>query len=350
MEIVQRIIDILEEMGIKPSKMSADLGFSSGLFSQWKSGKQKPSMEKLRLMADYLNVSVDYLLGTTESLVCPFCGFSYISTIPSELKAHEANHKKWETAVKFFGFCWPYSERENIKHTNRAIANDVSHSVEDRCNAYLNVIKSYFSRSLEGCDYSLSHPNFDEYASLYLNNIHEDVSVDVIATLAKRYGKKPGMDGTYWSPAFGEKHKMRPRLELSASIRPVGKPIPVLGVIRAGVPILAEDHIIGYEFADVSHPEEYFFLQVSGDSMINAGILPGSKVLIHQQDCAEDGQIVACIVNGDEATLKRFKCKGDVVLLMPENPTYEPILVSCREFESGYARILGVAKKVLSDL
>ena len=84
--------------------------------------------------------------------------------------------------------------------------------------------------------------------------------------------------------------------------------------------------------------------------MINAGILPGSKVLIHQQNYADDGQIVACMVNGDEATLKRFKRKGDVILLMPENSSYEPIIVSYKEFETGYAKILGVAKKVLSDL
>jgi repressor LexA len=126
--------------------------------------------------------------------------------------------------------------------------------------------------------------------------------------------------------------------------------IPVLGVIRAGSPIFADENIEGYEYADVKDPEGYFFLRVKGDSMINAGIKPGSKVLIHQQNCAENGQIVACLVNGDEATLKRFRQQGDTVFLMPENPDYEPIIVPCKDFDIGYAKILGVAKKVLFDL
>ncbi|QEY34597.1 hypothetical protein FL966_05765 [Caproiciproducens galactitolivorans] len=57
----------------------------------------------------------------------------------------------------------------------------------------------------------------------------------------------------------------------------------------------------------VKNPEEYFALRVHGKSMINAGIPDGSLALIHQQPCAENGQIVACRINGDGATLKRFK-------------------------------------------
>jgi repressor LexA len=131
---------------------------------------------------------------------------------------------------------------------------------------------------------------------------------------------------------------------------PVRSIIPVIGTVRAGEPIFAEENIIGYEFSDVANPEEYFFLSVTGDSMINAGIKDGSKVLVHKQDCAEDGQIVVCLVDGDEATLKRFRRSGDTVMLIPENPAYTPILLSCADFDNNYAKIIGVAKKVLSDL
>lgn len=134
------------------------------------------------------------------------------------------------------------------------------------------------------------------------------------------------------------------------NISPVGGMVPVVGVIRAGVPLLAEENISGYEFADVKDPENYFYLTVTGDSMINARIFAGSKVLVRKQNCAENGQIVVCRVNGEEATLKRFKQKGDTVLLLPENPAYEPLIISYRDFETGYAEIMGVAKKVLSDL
>lgn len=117
---------------------------------------------------------------------------------------------------------------------------------------------------------------------------------------------------------------------------------PVLGYIPAGYPTLATDDIIGYEPVDVHAPEECFWLIVKGDSMINAGIRPGDMVLIRQQPCAENGQIVACRLNGDEATLKRFKRSGSTVVLVPENPAYQPRVVPQEDFESGYASIAGV--------
>ena len=84
--------------------------------------------------------------------------------------------------------------------------------------------------------------------------------------------------------------------------------------------------------------------------MINAGIRDGDLVLIRQQDTAENGQIVACMVNGEDATLKRFRRQGDMVILQPENSAYEPRVVPMREFETGEARIVGVAVKLVRSL
>ena len=126
--------------------------------------------------------------------------------------------------------------------------------------------------------------------------------------------------------------------------------VPVVGKIAAGAPILAQENIVDYLPVTVRHPEEYFALIVRGDSMINAGIPNGSQVLVHIQDYAENGQIVACRVNGDEATLKRFRQTGGTVLLMPENPNYEPIIVPADDFSTGQAEILGVVKQVTVNI
>ena len=125
---------------------------------------------------------------------------------------------------------------------------------------------------------------------------------------------------------------------------------PIVGNIPAGYPAVAFEDIEGYEPIPYPDPENYFFLRVSGNSMINAGIQPGSLVLIRRQDYAEPGQIVACRVNGDEATLKRYKPQPNGVLLMPENSDYEPQIVSAQDFESGYAGIIGVALEVRRKL
>lgn len=139
--------------------------------------------------------------------------------------------------------------------------------------------------------------------------------------------------------------------DAEASRIPVSGMIPIVGKIPAGYPVLAEENIEGYMPTMVKNPNEYFYLRVSGVSMINAGIPDGALVLIHKQQCAENGEIVACRVNGDEATLKRFKpVNNDTVVLMPENPDFQPIIVSGKDFKSGYAEIIGVAKQVTTNL
>ena len=122
--------------------------------------------------------------------------------------------------------------------------------------------------------------------------------------------------------------------------------IPVLGEIRAGAPILTEETTLGQEFADVENAEEYFYLRIRGDSMKDAGIIENSLVLFHRQDYAEDGDVVACLVGGDSATIKRFRQIKRQILLVPENDRYDPILLTTKDFESGEARILGVATEV----
>jgi repressor LexA len=117
---------------------------------------------------------------------------------------------------------------------------------------------------------------------------------------------------------------------------------PIIGFIPAGYPVLALEDIEGYADIPYSDEENYFFLRVNGESMKNAGIHTGDLVLIRRQKCAEDGQVVAARVNGDEATLKRYKRQGDNVLLLPENPDFEPRIVPAKDFETGDAQIIGV--------
>lgn len=126
--------------------------------------------------------------------------------------------------------------------------------------------------------------------------------------------------------------------------------IPVLGVIRAGAPIFAEDQILCHEPADVESADGRFFLLVQGDSMINAGIPDGCRVLFNTNLAPENGSIVACLIGGENATIKRYREEPEGIVLYPENSAYQPIRISRREFETGWARILGVAEEVVLRL
>ncbi|MBE6620121.1 MAG: helix-turn-helix domain-containing protein [Ruminococcaceae bacterium] len=135
-----------------------------------------------------------------------------------------------------------------------------------------------------------------------------------------------------------------PRREVAAS--QARRRLPIIGEIRAGSPIITNETLLGYESADVDDVEEYFYLKVCGDSMKDCGMVDGSLVLFHKQQYAENGDIVACLVGGDSATVKRFFKRDRRIILQPENEEYSPIELSPVDFETGEARILGVAQEV----
>jgi repressor LexA len=115
--------------------------------------------------------------------------------------------------------------------------------------------------------------------------------------------------------------------------------IPVIGVVTAGLPILAFENQEGTMSWDGQ--SDCFALRVKGDSMIGAGILDGDKVVVHPQPSAEDGQIVVARI-GDEATVKRLRRRDGAIWLMPENPAYSPI-------DGREAELVGLVKAVVRE-
>ena len=129
--------------------------------------------------------------------------------------------------------------------------------------------------------------------------------------------------------------------------------VPVVGRIRAGTPVLAQEQVEGHVVVDGSwlkqpanaNPSDYFALKVRGDSMINAGILDGDHVIVRQRPTAANGTIVIALLD-DEATIKRFFKSGDQIRLQPEHPTMEPILVDANQHFS----ILGTVEAVFRSV
>ncbi len=119
--------------------------------------------------------------------------------------------------------------------------------------------------------------------------------------------------------------------------------VPLVGRIAAGSPILAEEDIeeIYPLPTEIVGNEPVFMLEVRGDSMIDAGILDRDYVVVRRQPTADDGQLVAALVDGEEATVKRLQRLDGRVVLRPENPDYPPMV-----FSEG-VEILGVVVAVL---
>ena len=123
-------------------------------------------------------------------------------------------------------------------------------------------------------------------------------------------------------------------------LAPRRRQVPILGNVAAGNPILAQECIEDYLTFDTNGREgEYFALRVRGESMLNAGILPGDLVVVHSQPTAQHGEIVVALID-DEATVKRLSLKSGQVWLLPENEAYSPI-------DGTYAQILGKVAAVV---
>ena len=118
--------------------------------------------------------------------------------------------------------------------------------------------------------------------------------------------------------------------------------VALLGEIAAGTGLLAQENVE----ATMSLPRELtgfgelFMLKVRGDSMMNAGIFDGDLVVVRQQATANNGDIVAALINGDEATVKTYKKSGNQIWLMPHNPDFAPI-------DGNDSTIMGIVVTVL---
>ena len=116
--------------------------------------------------------------------------------------------------------------------------------------------------------------------------------------------------------------------------------VPVVGNVAAGSPILAQECIEEYLTFDTGgRQDEYFALRVRGESMLNAGILPGDLVVVRRQQTANQGEIVVAMIE-DEATVKRFSRQNGHIWLLPENDAYSPI-------DGTYAQSLGKVAAVV---
>lgn len=129
------------------------------------------------------------------------------------------------------------------------------------------------------------------------------------------------------------------------SLRTIREPdsLPLIGRIAAGAPLLAVENVESR--LSLTRYNDCFLLRVKGESMTGAGIMDGDMVIIRPQATAENGEIVAALID-NEATVKRFRRQGRLVVLEPENPAFAPITVDPAATEF---RIIGTVAGLLRN-
>jgi repressor LexA len=183
-------------------------------------------------------------------------------------------------------------------------------------------VLDYIRETVAGRGYPPSVREIGEAVGLSSpSTVHSHLNTLVEAGLVKRDPSKPRaimvVDDRV-PVSSGTAHRSRTR------------DIPVLGRIAAGAPILAAeqvDEVLSLP-TDLVGDGPVFLLEIKGDSMIDAGIHAGDLVAIHMQPDARDGEIVAALIDGEEATVKRLRRRDGKVVLESENPAYEPMVFS----------------------
>ena len=151
--------------------------------------------------------------------------------------------------------------------------------------------------------------------SRYENNIHKPKTFQTVEEISDFFGVSVNYMTGKSNDKYGEEIKYRK--------------VPILGSIACGVPALAQEDILGYEYM-LPNEKADFCLIAKGDSMINARIFDGDMVFIEQQPSVENGEIAAVLID-DEATLKRVYIIEGTIILRAENPTYKDIIITKKD-------------------
>lgn len=264
MTTVDRIFQLMKENNLNAKEFALKVGVSQGNITDWKTGRAKPSTDALLKIARTYNISVDYLLGNSD----------------------------YKNQDDFFN--------QNIYDIANTLDKIESFDLKLFDEGLPNLNFDVIVDQLISLDISQKHliKNALNYIPKEFPNSYKEEALKIICDLyryAKLENKKVSPSQFYMCPVYGK--------------------------ISAGIPNWAEECLEGYlpidpNLMDIVNPEECFFLKVNGESM-NKVIRNGAYALIRKQDIVKNGEIAAVLVNGFEATLKKFTKQGELVILEP---------------------------------
>lgn len=287
MSTIDRILTLVKESGATAKEFAEGAGIAGGSITDWKTGRSKPSVESLQKIAKYANVKLEWLTGD------------------SEFKNHEDALKQYveeQIAITVLKCFAQY-------HSEYVVPCDIN---KDKTDELIDLLKSI--------QYNYSANESKKQLKKFIDSFPSDKQKKIMEFL--RIILK---DIVYVIDSFNIAHNLMSLIEmekdnnnnLTSSIYNC----PVYGQISAGQPNWVEECLEGYlpidpNLMNINNPEECFFLRVNGESM-NTLVKNGAYALIRKQDTVENGEVAVVLVNGDEATLKKFTQHNDVIVLEP---------------------------------
>lgn len=157
-------------------------------------GEREVSFEMLGKLADFFNVTTDFLLGKTDFVKCPICSIEYCPLLDDEFNDHQKIHTNFLKSNLNDDFI-NYNLRKKLKNKSKEVIESNNSSLIDKINSSIDLFKCYYSRSLEASDFNNKHAKLDDFIAMMLNqeNTKEYLPPAVYKELVKRYGTKEGI-------------------------------------------------------------------------------------------------------------------------------------------------------------
>ena len=192
-EIASKIKNARIAANMTQAQVADKLGLTYQAISNYERGKNSIESDLLIKLCDIYKVNPMLILS--DLYTCPVCGFTYDSSLQSDVDMHNEHHDLFMCAIERFGFCYSPDEWNAVKARAYDILNSDVSTADNKRDAAIELMKAYFSRSVSAHNFSLDHPSFDEYAAMLLNQkrfLHS-FGGDIYNTLVRQYGVKPGI-------------------------------------------------------------------------------------------------------------------------------------------------------------
>ena len=287
-----------ENLNLSREDLAKKIGVSYSAIAMYERGEREPNNDLTRKMCETFNCSMDYLMGITSH-----------------------KNPKSELEKELLQFHLTLNEYNQIKKLLTS-------------NNY-NVVKLLEEKNISEKNKKILHILYDyvidyDFTQMVtkLNGVRTDCSVQFPndiddITLDKKLNEIDEISSVKFKNLLNELDERNFIYATDLNNESQYFMCPVYGQISAGQPNWAEECIEGRlpidtNLMNILNPEEYFFLRVNGESM-NKVIKNGAFALIHKQEIVDDGEIAVVLVNGYDATLKKFTRQGDFIILEPES-------------------------------
>lgn len=197
-----KIKNLRKNEGLTQQALSNAIGVSRSAIGMLEKNLQGVGNETLIKLANFFNVSVDFLSNNSEIDSCPICGLSYCPLEKEDFEIHKIRHNNF---LKFpeRSLFLTYTNREVIKRKCHEILKNNNSSITEKIDAAIKLFQCWYARSIDESDFSTTHPSFNEYIAMMLNRkkSKDELSIPVYNTLVETYGTKEGIpSGESYAP------------------------------------------------------------------------------------------------------------------------------------------------------